>query len=116
VTTERPTLVDPPVEQLLERAENSKFTLVAVASMRAREINEYWNGLGKGHGAIVPPQINSNSNKSLTMALEELAAGKLDVRRPTAEELEAEAAAAAAADEAPVDLFAEYGESVDDTF
>jgi DNA-directed RNA polymerase subunit omega len=115
VTSERPTLVDPPVEQLLEAAENSKFTLVAVASMRAREINEYWNGLGKGNGSIVPPQVNSNSNKSLTMALEELAAGKLEVRRPTQEELDKEAADKAEADAnaAFLDPFAESGESAD---
>ena len=110
MSTERPTLVDPPIEPLLEAAEDSKFTLVAVASMRAREINEYWNGLGKGHGVIIPPQVNSNSNKSLTMALEELAVGKLEVQRPTPEEIQAEADAKAA-QAAELDPFADVSPS-----
>lgn len=92
VSTDRPTLVDPPIEPLLVAAGDSKFTLVAAASKRAREINDYWNGLGKGSGRIVPPQVVSRSNKSLTMALEEMAEDKLAIRRPTAEELEEERA------------------------
>ena len=90
MSAERPTLVDPPIEPLLAAAEGSKFTLVAVASMRAREINEYYNGLGQGHGALIPPQVNSLSNKSLSLALEELYEGKLQVHRPTPEERELE--------------------------
>ena len=53
---ERPTLVDPPIENLLEKVGDSKFTLVAVTAIRAREINEYYNGLGSGHGALIPPR------------------------------------------------------------
>ncbi len=90
MSTERPTLVDPPIEPLLAAAESSKFTLVAVAAMRAREINAYYNGLGQGYGALIPPQVNSLSNKSLSLALEELYEGKLQVRRPTLEERETE--------------------------
>jgi len=90
VSAERPTLVDPPIERLLAKAENSKFTLVSVAALRAREINEYYNGLGQGHGALIPPQVTSMSNKSLSLALEELYEDKLQVRRPTPEEIEAE--------------------------
>jgi len=104
VSAERPTLVDPPIEPMLESCENSKFTLVRVASMRAREINAYWNGLGRGEGAVIPPQVNSKSNKSLTMAFEELSEGKLQMHRMTEEEIqakeaEAEAKAKAEADE-----------------
>jgi len=111
MTAERPTLVDPPIEVLLEHAENSKFTLVAVASMRAREINEYYNGLGQGHGALIPPQVNSLSNKSLSLAFEELYEDKLQVRRPSAEEIEAERVAAEeiAAIEAQARRDAEFG-------
>jgi len=87
---ERPTLVDPPIEQLLEKVDGSKFTLVAVAAIRAREINEYYNGLGAGHGALIPPQVTSLSNKSLSLALDELYEGKLTFHRPTPEELEEE--------------------------
>jgi DNA-directed RNA polymerase subunit omega len=87
---ERPTLVDPPIENLLHKVGDSKFTLVAVTAVRAREINEYWNGLGSGHGRIIPPQVSSLSNKSLSLAMEELYEGKLEFHRPTAEELEQE--------------------------
>ena len=36
---ERPTLVDPPIEELLDKVGDSKFTLVAVSALRARQIN-----------------------------------------------------------------------------
>ena len=81
---ERPTLVDPPIETLLNKVGDSKFTLVAVSAIRAREINEYYNGLGSGHGALIPPQVTSLSNKSLSLAMEELYQGKLEFHRPTA--------------------------------
>ena len=90
MSAERPTLVDPPIERLLASAEGSKFTLVAVASMRAREINQYYLGLGQARSPLIPPQVNSLSNKSLSLALEELYEGRLQVRRPTSEELEVE--------------------------
>ena len=41
MSVERPTLVDPPIENLLKKVGDSKFTLVSVAAIRAREINEY---------------------------------------------------------------------------
>lgn len=102
MSAERPTLVDPPIEPLLAAAEGSKFTLVAVAAMRAREINEYYN-FGQSHGSLIPPQVNSMSNKSLSLALEELYEGKLQVRRPTPEEREEERLAAEAAEQAQRD-------------
>ncbi|MGC8498966.1 MAG: DNA-directed RNA polymerase subunit omega [Acidimicrobiales bacterium] len=102
---ERPTLVDPPIEDLLDKVENSRFTLVAVAATRAREINDYYNGLGSGHGAVIPPQVALVSNKALSLALEELYEGKLVFHRPTAEELEDEKRAReAAAQESSTDL------------
>jgi DNA-directed RNA polymerase subunit omega len=100
---ERPTLVDPPIEELLAKVGESKFTLVAVSAIRAREINEYYNGLGSGHGALIPPQVTSLSNKSLSLALEELYEGKLQFHRPTTEELETERQAQEAADQARQD-------------
>ena len=82
-----PTLVDPRIETLLAKVGGSKFSLVTVASRRAREINEYFTGMGAGHGTIFPPQVRSKSNKSLSIALEELYQDKLVVRRVSAEEL-----------------------------
>lgn len=100
---ERPTLVDPPIENLLEKVDRSRFTLVAVSAIRARQINEYYNGLGAGHGGVIPPQVTSLSNKSLSIAMAELNDGKLEFHRPTPEEIEAERAAAEAAAEAQAD-------------
>src|SRR5487761_2630100 len=71
----RSTMIDPPIEDLLDKV-NSKFTLVTLSSMRARQINSYFNQLGEGLGAIVPPQVTSVARKPLSIALEEIAAGK----------------------------------------
>ena len=73
----RASLMDPRMEQLLERVD-SKFTLVTLAAMRAREINDYYNQLGEGLGQIVPPQVTSVSRKPLSIALEEIEAGKIE--------------------------------------
>jgi len=70
------------MEDLLKQVD-SKFTLVTLASMRAREINDYYNQLGAGLGTIVPPQVSSVSRKPLTISLEEIEAGKIEaVDRP----------------------------------
>jgi DNA-directed RNA polymerase subunit omega len=89
----RPTMMDPPVERLLDRVD-SKFTLVTLAAKRGRQINSYFNQLGEGLGTIVPPQVASVSRKPLSISLEEVAAGKITYHRPTDEE-----AAEAPADE-----------------
>jgi DNA-directed RNA polymerase subunit omega len=83
--------MDPPIEELLDKVD-SKFTLVALGAMRARQINSYYNSLGQGIGAIVPPQVTSVSNKSLSISFQEIAEERATYHRPTAEELAAEAA------------------------
>jgi DNA-directed RNA polymerase subunit omega len=95
------TLMDPPVEDLLDKVD-SKFTLVALASRRARQVNSYYNSLGEGIGVVVPPQVASVSGKPLSIAFEEVAAGKATYTRPDPEEEAAlaEAAALAALEEA----------------
>ena len=72
----RSTMIDPPIEILLESV-GSKFGLVTLASKRARQINSYFNQLGEGLGAIVPPQVTSLARKPLSIALEEIAEGKV---------------------------------------
>ena len=76
----RPTMMDPPVESLLDKVD-SKFTLVTLAAKRGRQINSYFNQLGEGLGAIVPPQVASVSRKPLSIALEEISAGKIVYHR-----------------------------------
>ena len=77
----RQTMMDPPVESLLGKVD-SKFTLVTLSARRGRQINSYFNQLGDGLGAIVPPQVTSVSRKPLSIALEEIAADKITFVRP----------------------------------
>jgi DNA-directed RNA polymerase subunit omega len=87
--TRRPTMMDPPVERLLDKVD-SKFTLVTLAAKRGRQINAYFNQLGEGLGAIVPPQVASVSRKPLSIALEEVAEAKIVYRRIDPEAVEGE--------------------------
>ena len=84
------TMMTPAVEELLDRTE-SKFVLVTLAAMRGREITNYLGQLGGGIGASVPPQVISTSSKPLSIALEEIAAGKIEAIEadPDAEDAEA---------------------------
>jgi DNA-directed RNA polymerase subunit omega len=93
MTERRASLMEPRMEHLLERVD-SKFTLVTLAAMRAREINDYYNQLGDGLGKIVPPQVTSVSRKPLTISMEEIEAGKIEAAPlpPEPEEPEAELA------------------------
>jgi len=84
----RASLMDPRIEQLMGKVD-SKFTLVTLSSMRAREINDYYNQLGEGLGRIVPPQVTSVSRKPLSIAMEEIAANKITYERIDPEEEDA---------------------------
>src|SRR3954470_13177686 len=70
-------LMNPRMEELLVRVD-SKFTLVTLSAMRAREINDYYNQLGEGLGKIVPPQVTSVSRKPPSIAVEEIEVGKAE--------------------------------------
>jgi DNA-directed RNA polymerase subunit omega len=76
------TMMSPPIEDLLQRG-GSKFSLVTLSSKRAREINSYFNQLGEGLGAIVPPQVTSVARKPLSIAFEEIGGGKIVPVVPT---------------------------------
>ena len=69
-------MIRPPIEGLLDLAE-SKFRLVTVSAKRARQINSYFGQLGEGLGASIPPQITSTARKPLSIAFEEMDAGKV---------------------------------------
>ena len=77
-------MVNPEIEGLLETAD-SKFRLVTVSAKRARQINSYFGQLGEGLGASIPPQVTSTSRKPLSIAFEELAAGKIEAIEPPEE-------------------------------
>lgn len=93
----RPSLMEPRIETLMNKVD-SKFTLVTLAAMRAREINDYYNQLGEGLGRIVPPQVTSVSRKPLSIALEEIAVNKIVYERvPDPSEIVADGAGEGAA-------------------
>lgn len=75
--SERDTMMQPPVEELLDRT-GSKFSLVTLAARRAREINTYYNQLGDALGTVVPPQVTSTARKPLSIAFEEIAVDKIE--------------------------------------
>ncbi|HSJ44675.1 MAG TPA: DNA-directed RNA polymerase subunit omega [Euzebyales bacterium] len=87
------------IDELLSKVD-SKYTLVHLAAQRAREINDYYHSLGEGLGQYTPPLVEQvDSNKPLSIALEEIAAGKIvpqyarDVRRAAEELLSGEGGA-----------------------
>ncbi len=84
------TMMTPPIEGLLERAD-SKFSLVTLAARRARNINSYFNQLGDGLGHMIPPQVSSTARKPLSIAFEEISVDKIvqtDAPEPVEDQLE----------------------------
>jgi DNA-directed RNA polymerase subunit omega len=86
----RSTMIDPAIEDLLDKVD-SKFSLVTLSAKRGRQINSYFNQLGEGLGAIVPPQVSSVARKPLSIALEEIAASKVRAGAPVEPETDGEA-------------------------
>jgi DNA-directed RNA polymerase subunit omega len=77
-------MIHPRIDELLERVE-SRYALVIVAAKRARQINNYHHQLGEGIGfeEAPPPLVESRSKNYLTMAMEEIASGKLSHNYPS---------------------------------
>jgi len=70
-------MIHPRIDQLLEQVD-SRYALVIVAARRARQINNYHHQLGEGtFDEFPPPLVESRSKNYLTMALEEIAEGKI---------------------------------------
>lgn len=62
---------------------DSKYTLVHLSARRAREINAYYHQLGEGIHQFVRPLVeNVDSNKPLSIALEEIAQEKIIPQYP----------------------------------
>ena len=71
------TLISPRIDRLLENVD-SNYASVLVAAKRARQINSYYHNLGEGtFDEFPPPMIETASKNYLTIALEEVAAGKM---------------------------------------
>jgi DNA-directed RNA polymerase subunit omega len=79
-------MIHPRIDDLLEKVDGSRYSLVIVAAKRARQINNYHHQLGEGIGfdEAPPPLIESRSKNYLTMAMEEIARGKITFQVPSA--------------------------------
>lgn len=69
-------MINPRIENLLSKVD-SKFTLVTLGSLRARQINAYFGQLQDGSVNNVPPQVTSAARKPLSIAFEEIAVDKI---------------------------------------
>jgi DNA-directed RNA polymerase subunit omega len=69
-------VISPRIDKLLSHVD-SRYALVIVTAKRARQINNYHHQLGEGTFDELPPLVESRSKNYLTMALEEVAEGKI---------------------------------------
>ena len=73
-------LIYPRIDSLLEHVD-SHYAAVIVAAKRARQINNYYHTLGEGvFEEFPPPMVDTPSKNYLTIALEEVAQGKINSR------------------------------------
>jgi DNA-directed RNA polymerase subunit omega len=73
-------VIKPRLDTLLDRAD-SHYAAVIIAAKRARQINAYYQSLGEGaFEEHVPPMVETASKNYLKIALDELAAGKVNYR------------------------------------
>ena len=73
-------MIKPRVDELLDRTD-SHYAAVLGAAKRARQLNSYYRALGEGsYEEYTPPMVDAQSGSYLTIALEELAAGKIRYR------------------------------------
>jgi DNA-directed RNA polymerase subunit omega len=70
-------MIHPRIDELLDQVD-SRYAHVIVAAKRARQINNYHHQLGEGtFDEFPPPLVESRSKNYLTLALEEVAEGKI---------------------------------------
>ncbi len=70
-------MISPRIDRLLDHVD-SNYASVVVAAKRARQINSYYRNLGEGtFDEFPPPMVESGSKNYLTIALEEVASGKV---------------------------------------
>lgn len=70
----------PPIDQLLRNVDN-RYAAAIVAAKRARQINNYYHSLAEGaFEEFPPPMVEVHTRSYLTIASEEMAAGKIKAR------------------------------------
>jgi len=73
-------MIKPRVDELRSRTD-SHYAAALIAAKRARQLNSYYRALGEGsYEEYTPPMVELASGNYLTIALEELASGKLKYR------------------------------------
>ena len=66
------------IDELLDKVD-SRYGLVTATAKRARQINEYTATLGLNESLGIPgPQVHTRSQHPLSIAIEELRAGRLE--------------------------------------
>ncbi len=75
-------MIQPRIDRLFGNVD-SRYALVIVAAKRARQINNYHHQLGEGTFEERPPLVESRSKNYLTLALEEIAEGKIKYAYPS---------------------------------
>lgn len=88
-------LHDLKIDELLGKVD-SRYGLAVASAKRARQINEYTSTLGLNDALGIPgPQVHTRSQHPLSIAIEELREGKLEISfRHSAEEVEEDVGAA----------------------
>jgi len=105
-------ITNPPIDDLLEAADGSKYALVIYAAKRARQINAYYSLLSEGQLENVGPLVETHvQEKPLSVALREIDAGLL-----TVEPYDPTAAAEGYPDEQGVDIGTDFGQGYDGSF
>ncbi len=67
------------IDELLDKVD-SRYGLVVAGAKRARQINEYTATLGLNDALGIPgPQVHTRSQHPLSIAIEELREGKLEI-------------------------------------
>jgi len=67
------------IDELLDKVD-SRYGLVIASAKRARQINEYTATLGLNESLGIPgPQVHTRSQHPLSIAIEELREGKLEI-------------------------------------
>ncbi|GGH35769.1 DNA-directed RNA polymerase subunit omega [Microbacterium album] len=81
MTTDNKGIIDPPIDELLEKVD-SKYQLVIYGAKRARQINDYYTDLHEGNlfDNVGPLVDSSVEDKPLTIALHEIHQDKLRLR------------------------------------
>ncbi|WP_182048962.1 DNA-directed RNA polymerase subunit omega [Changpingibacter yushuensis] len=77
-------ITNPPIDDLLEHVD-SKYALAVYGAKRARQINSYRQEMKRGDGNITHfgPLVEAGpEDKPLSIALEEIAAGKIEWGSP----------------------------------